>query len=283
MGDFSLELVDSSPIRLQRLSFESSSSTTCSSSVLLARQVSSFVVAKLDGDLPRSTVVNSASSPPVVEERYGDNEDDVDNNDDDISSCGDDDGSSTSTIPMLAPSSSSDPHHLPLSTSDFTAAETLLIFDWDDTILPSTWLSRAGLRLDTVINIPEPQDSELKCMAESAFILLSEASRLGTVIIVTNAERGWIEMSCGKFMPTILDFITDFPKYSARSTFEPLGFFTPLEWKVQAFGRVVREHYGSRTSLSRRNILSIGDSSHERDAILTVSYTHLTLPTIYSV
>lgn len=29
------------------------------------------------------------------------------------------------------------------------------------------------------------------------------AKQLGTVVLITNAERGWIELSCQKFLPTL--------------------------------------------------------------------------------
>ena len=34
--------------------------------------------------------------------------------------------------------------------------------------------------------------------------LIERAAKFGTVAIITNAETGWVEMSCKKFMPRVL-------------------------------------------------------------------------------
>merc|ERR1711920_30017 len=87
---------------------------------------------------------------------------------------------------------------------NFTMAETLFVFDWDDTVLPSTWLQRQGLRLDGASKVSQWHREQLAVVAESAIEILSNAKKCGTVVLVTNAERGWIELSCQKFLPTLL-------------------------------------------------------------------------------
>lgn len=145
--------------------------------------------------------------------------------------------------------------------------ETLLIFDYDDTLFPTSFLAQHGYRLDGPDASPEIQ----KVLDEYAQVVektLKEARQHGQVVILTNAETGWIELTSQKFMPSLSDLLESFPLVSARSTYEPLGITSPFEWKLKAFESVIHEHYAALRSrvVRGRNILSFGDSVHERDA-----------------
>merc|ERR1712100_841637 len=95
----------------------------------------------------------------------------------------------------------------------------------------------------------------------------------GTVVLVTNAERGWIELSCQKFMPSLLPHLADIPFVSARSTYEGPDCPSPLDWKLKAFGNEVARFFGSKvvSGSARKNVVSLGDSVHEREALLRVT------------
>ena len=98
--------------------------------------------------------------------------------------------------------------------------------------MPSTWLTQKSLRLDNDCVVSEDLQVHLDSMAECAKRTLELAASMGTVVIITNAEQGWIELSCRKFMPSLYDSVTQYRILSARSTFEPEGFQSPFEWKV---------------------------------------------------
>jgi len=138
---------------------------------------------------------------------------------------------------------------------------TLIILDWDDTILPTTFLALRGYRVDG----PDPDEAlaaELEVYAQQAELLLSSLNSLSSrVLIVTNAEHGWIELTCKKFLPRLEAMVSAMDKTSARSAFEPQGVTNPFDWKKHAFASIVRAQ-------RRHNILSVGDSCHERTAIL---------------
>ncbi|KAF4679220.1 hypothetical protein FOZ63_021495 [Perkinsus olseni] len=148
--------------------------------------------------------------------------------------------------------------------------DTLIIFDWDDTILPTRFLTvECGLRVDG----PDP-DSELRkildAYAQLANATLLAAMELGTVIIVTNAETGWLPLTCAKFLPSMLPTVNRIYHTSARSTFEPRGFVSAFEWKEQAFRHAIASHFADVPSLPgrRRCVISLGDSAHERMAAI---------------
>jgi len=155
-------------------------------------------------------------------------------------------------------------------TEPFTPQETLFIFDWDDTILPSSWIQRQGLRLDAASQLSDWQREQLCEASTYALETLRLAKQHGVVILVTNAERGWIELSCQKFVPQLLPIIEGVKVVSARTTYEGPCCPTPLEWKIRAFEEEIAHAIGIENVLSpsrRKNILSLGDSLHEREAL----------------
>lgn len=153
----------------------------------------------------------------------------------------------------------------------FTQQESILIFDWDDTVLPSTWITKQGLRLDDDCILTEEQTEVLNGMATHAESTLREAMRHGKVVLVTNAEAGWIELSCKKFFPTLCELLEGFRILSARSAFENAEVTSPFEWKYRAFEQEILHYYEKCDPESKKNIISFGDSAHEREAIIRVT------------
>eukprot|EP00931_Biecheleriopsis_adriatica_P009652 TRINITY_DN110714_c0_g1_i1.p1 TRINITY_DN110714_c0_g1~~TRINITY_DN110714_c0_g1_i1.p1 ORF type:complete len:353 (+),score=92.36 TRINITY_DN110714_c0_g1_i1:63-1121(+) len=153
----------------------------------------------------------------------------------------------------------------------FFREETLIIFDWDDTVLPSSWVKNHGLRLDDGSRVEAWQREELGQVARAAAQTLRAAKQLGTVVLITNAERGWIELSCNKFLPTLLPILEDIKLVSARTTYEGPEITSPVDWKVHAFKNEIDRFYARQTRLGaerRKNVLSLGDSIHEREALM---------------
>lgn len=153
----------------------------------------------------------------------------------------------------------------------FAIEETILIFDWDDTVLPSTWIQEQGLRLDEESVASDEQQAQLESMAAHATETLRVAKRYGKVILVTNAERGWIELSCRKFMPSLCPSLEGVKICSARSTYETRGVTSPFEWKYYAFESEIGGFYKTLPVDQRKNVISFGDSAHEREALIRVT------------
>lgn len=149
----------------------------------------------------------------------------------------------------------------------FATEQTLLIFDWDDTLLPSTWISKQGLRLDEASVVSDAQREELNTVAQSAIRTLRAAKRHGTVVIVTNAERGWIELSSRKWMPSICPLLESIQIVSARAAYEKPGVTLPSTWKTLCFRNEVNSFFESLSPEKTRNVMSFGDANHERVAI----------------
>jgi hypothetical protein len=143
----------------------------------------------------------------------------------------------------------------------------LIIFDWDDTLLSSSFLSSKGYRLDTVMRPCEEIDSQLKQLEQSVIALLTLALKYGHVHIVTNAEHGWVQLSAQKFMPGVVPLLSQVTVISARSTYEHMFPDSPLQWKLQAF----QTRLSTVLSEKEQHIISFGDSHVEREAVRTVT------------
>jgi len=149
--------------------------------------------------------------------------------------------------------------------------DTILIFDWDDTVMPSSWIGQQGLTLDDDSWPNMEQQAQLDKLAERAAHTLSVAKRYGQVIFVTNAEAGWLELSCQKFMPSLWPELEDVRLVSARSAYEPQGVASPFEWKYLAFESEIAGFYGACDAEGHKNVISFGDSPQEREALIRVT------------
>ena len=129
--------------------------------------------------------------------------------------------------------------------------ETLIIFDWDDTLLPTTWLENQN-----------PDSITLDIMdtnSTSVIRVLTEAQKYGTVMIITNAQKGWVEESCRRYMPQCVPILETIVILSARTTYEWIFEDSPYTWKIFAF---------QIASINSNHVLSIGDMDIERRATL---------------
>jgi len=177
-----------------------------------------------------------------------------------------------------------------LSSPPTYSPNTVIMFDWDDTLLASSFLSARGYRVDCVESpalLSDASDAaQLRAQEQCVVALLTLALSYGTVNIVTNAETGWVELSAQKFMPAVLPLLSRVNVLSARSTFEPAYPEAPLKWKYYAFHERLRSVFGDACMDGRageadiaslpvgdmkKNIVSFGDSHVEREAIRAVT------------
>eukprot|EP00929_Paragymnodinium_shiwhaense_P037367 TRINITY_DN19923_c0_g1_i1.p1 TRINITY_DN19923_c0_g1~~TRINITY_DN19923_c0_g1_i1.p1 ORF type:complete len:332 (+),score=72.11 TRINITY_DN19923_c0_g1_i1:95-1090(+) len=159
---------------------------------------------------------------------------------------------------------SSAEYHLP--------CQTIIILDWDDTLCPSTTCMRThGLSV-----LGEPPQGEVKrqleALTEEVKLLIEAASQLAEkVVVVTNAEEGWVDLSCKAWLPGLQPTLALCEVASARSNWEPRGVVSPAGWKAKAFEEVIDRFYSRYQNQSWKNIISIGDAPHEREALARVS------------
>lgn len=151
------------------------------------------------------------------------------------------------------------------------------MFDWDDTLLSSSWLAGLGYRLDSNMTNAQPSlFSSLATLSAAVIDLLRLAAQHGRVVVITNAETGWVELSAQKFIPTVVPVLAELNVhvFSARSTFEASFPDAPLKWKSCAFEHVLLESGSTCLSTGKaihKNVLSLGDSHVEREAVRQVT------------
>eukprot|EP00164_Ancoracysta_twista_P000026 GFYU01000034.1.p1 GENE.GFYU01000034.1~~GFYU01000034.1.p1 ORF type:complete len:227 (+),score=66.07 GFYU01000034.1:421-1101(+) len=146
-------------------------------------------------------------------------------------------------------------------------SKTAVIFDWDDTLIPSTFLSISGIRLDQPLCLSPELTAQLEELDDAVYNVLCQALSLGHVFIITNAEHGWVQLSAYQFLPKVSTIINKCRVLSARSQYEEYFPDSPAEWKVRAFAESLEDTF---SNLSELNLISFGDGEFERNAVIVV-------------
>jgi hypothetical protein len=201
----------------------------------------------------------------------------------------------------------------------FKPEQTIILFDWDDTLCPSNWIRENRPALSFFK--PAPQEDKyqrpLKELQVHVEATLKLAMKMGKVIIVTNAMEPWVETSCRNFLPQLLPYVMQIPVIYARSIYDSNGLdlarskgsspkgssassampgmytstgqnklqymnarlqaqgaatdeMAPQKWKELAFEMEITGFYSRYNHQSWKNVISIGDSIFERDAVRRV-------------
>lgn len=157
--------------------------------------------------------------------------------------------------------------------------DTVIVFDWDDTLFPTT-----SLLGDLLFTSPAAihgyhiasgevklQICKLECIVHR---LLEAACKHGHVHIITNSASEWVKESTAKFYPsitTMLDSKQVCVSY-ARPEHEKRFPDAPEQWKFHTFrSRLVGHFAGRLVASSAKNLISIGDSEAERFAAKQVA------------
>jgi hypothetical protein len=118
---------------------------------------------------------------------------------------------------------------------------SVIIFDWDDTILPSTFVDDA--RINSFHDLPIHWQNIMNEVARVATKCLAAAAKYGQVLIITNSDEGWVKFSAERYMPSIVPILDKYKIVSARTGYEEFYPGRPLCWKAAAFAHEVNETY----------------------------------------
>ena len=147
----------------------------------------------------------------------------------------------------------------------FLAHKDLVIFDWDDTIFPSTVLVK---RRETV------SGSDWARFGETALVLLTTfIERFGAenIYIVTNGTAQWVQHSLKMLSKTpsissrmkqLFSVKLSGRVISARDLYEKMYPSQPALWKTLVFTKIATAHFGVDVNQSG-TIISIGDGMDE--------------------
>ncbi len=157
--------------------------------------------------------------------------------------------------------------------------ESLICFDFDDTLMPSSSLQKCGYNLNTDADGTVVAQSLLREHVKAVRKTLLLALECAPVVLVTNAQTGWIQQSCAKFMPSLEPLLDRMHIISARSEYEDKYPDSPLTWKMLAFEYLCATQFHTNAS-HMKQLVQIGDSRIERDAMFeaTRCSKHIIVP-----
>ena len=145
-----------------------------------------------------------------------------------------------------------------------TCCQNIIIFDWDDTIMCTTYLTPGGVFDEEMlgnINIKR-EEPVFKILENQIVELLTKARSQGHTYIVTNAASGWVEYSASLFFPKILNILKEILIISARSWFDKEFPNNSRMWKKACFEEISLIYDSSKVT----NLVTIGDSLIEMEA-----------------
>lgn len=139
--------------------------------------------------------------------------------------------------------------------------QTIVIFDWDDTLFPTSFLSAVGF--EKVRSEARIQDA-LSRIDKRVSRLLQKALRVGRTCIVTNAMKNWVETSSATYLPLTYGLLrrNEISVVSARAQYEKSYPNDPKRWKQEAFLDIKESLENSVFT----NIICVGDSTVELEA-----------------
>lgn len=157
----------------------------------------------------------------------------------------------------------------------------LILFDWDDTLCPTSWIEdHPELRrllegpITTVSNSPRVKSGEswesLAELARAVAQLVNTALAHGSVALVTLAQRPWVPVAIRDFMPSVGTEVARLEVFYAREQGVPFGephgscpWTTMKRRAMQEAMNVMESRDGDRQWDS---FISIGDSAVEQRA-----------------
>lgn len=138
--------------------------------------------------------------------------------------------------------------------------DTVIIFDWDDTLLCSSAINAQQWRQD--------QLEQLEQMVES---ILLTAMHLGETMIVTNGNASWVQDSARRFLPNLQRMLNRVTVMSARAIYEHSFPGDPFAWKRQAFKEILARRRQEGFHPEGVNLIVLGDSPAEIQAARTAT------------
>lgn len=135
---------------------------------------------------------------------------------------------------------------------------TLIIYDWDDTLFPTTVITQHNN------NGP---NRDLIDLDNHIVKLLSKSLYVGYPIIITNATRSWVKDSADKYYPKTYQFMiqNNISVISAREFANSNNVNDHMQWKNITFKYFLTIIMNKNKNI--KNILSIGDALYEKIAL----------------
>jgi hypothetical protein len=138
---------------------------------------------------------------------------------------------------------------------------SIIIFDWDDTLLCTTFLTPNGIFYDT-LKIENKDLEKITKLESLTYNILNSSIEKGDTFIITNAAPGWVEYSAKRFYPKVFPLLNKINIISARGEYEKKHPGDSRQWKILTFLKMVKI---IDTKLVT-NLICLGDSLIEMEA-----------------
>lgn len=153
--------------------------------------------------------------------------------------------------------------------------QIIFVFDWDDTLFPTSWMSANNIKADDNFtnmnsfgwnNAMQKYDYYSKYFTEldnHMYKLLKYATMIGKVIIITNASKEWILTTSAKLPNTRTIIDSSVIIISARDLYQYK--YDMPSWKMKAFNNELIPHLNNANQ-----IITFGDSHFEHQALISL-------------
>lgn len=150
-----------------------------------------------------------------------------------------------------------------------SSSRTVIIFDWDDTICPSSFVDQC--KINSYSDLPLHFQNLMDRIGEVAEKCLATAAQYGEVIIITNSDDGWVHFSAERYVPNLVPIISKYRIVSARTSYEKFYPNQPLCWKAAAFAHEVNESFAAhdRTITDNPALNDMQDDSQDDTLVST--------------
>jgi hypothetical protein len=141
-------------------------------------------------------------------------------------------------------------------------SDVVIIYDWDDTLFPTSWIMRQGIKISELADVNK-YIVYFHELDDVVYELLKASILLGDVYIITNANIQWIKLS-KRLLRKSSQLIDKYVNIiSARDNYKEM--YDMDEWKIHTF----RKDIINQISMADQ-VISIGDAKYEYDALLSL-------------
>ena len=165
--------------------------------------------------------------------------------------------------PVASPPS--EPVNRPLTVFD----RTLIVLDYDDTLFPTTQFCDDGYSTQLMCSgapLTAQCQQQVFDVENEALRLLNLAQQNGSVVLLTNAEPRWLELSSHHYMARLEQALQSGVRVVYGREWQSHHPTQPGMWKQMAFESELARLRNSIGQEAEIRLVSIGDSTFERNA-----------------
>lgn len=138
---------------------------------------------------------------------------------------------------------------------------SIIIFDWDDTLFSTSFLKKIGAFNNSFSN-SKKIFAKIKKLEKKVEKVLSLSIEKGYTFIITNSDEGWVQESSRIFYPQVFPLLHKISILSSRKLFQHIYPNDSSKWKTETFRQI--SNYFKRDIKTK--IICIGDSFSEIEA-----------------